>query len=181
MIEVGCRGYIPPRFTSYMRQLGFSSSETRKLRDNIQLVTRKCSYIIWINRFNKDFNSALRVSVDGELLPVPTSTPTTTVSSFSQEVKDRISRNRDSALVKLRVNRNRRAALLRLRETRNRKAALLKLQSKKKLVSQQLIHPQILLILRRRSLTLYLVTLLTIQWMGNRSKMSLLSILYGLS
>lgn len=61
---------------------------------------------------------------------VPTSTPTTTVSSFSQEVKDRISRNRESALLKLRVNQNRRAALLRLRETRNRKAALLKLQKK---------------------------------------------------
>ena len=129
MIEVGCRGYIPPRFTSFLRKLGFSSSETRILRDNIQLVTRKCSYIIWINRFNKDFNSALRVSVDGELLPVPTSTPTTTVSSFSQEVIDRISRNRESALLKLRVNQNRRAAL-RLRETRNRKTALLKLQQK---------------------------------------------------
>lgn len=131
MIEVGCRGYIPPRFSSFMRQLGFSSSETRKLRDNIQLVTRKCSYIIWINRFNKDFNSALRVSVDGELLPVPTPTPTTTVSFLSQEAKDRISRNRESALLKLRVNQNRRAALLRLRETRNRKAALLKLRKKR--------------------------------------------------
>ena len=101
MIEVGCRGYIPPRFTSYMRQLGFSSPDTRKLRDNIQLVTRKCSYIIWINRFNKDFNSTLRVSVDGDLLPVSSSsTPTATVVPLSQEVKDRISRNRESALVK---------------------------------------------------------------------------------
>ena len=69
VLEIGCRGFVPTRFASFLRKLGFNPSETRKLRDNLQLVVRKCSYIIWLNRFNKDFNPALRVSVDGISAP----------------------------------------------------------------------------------------------------------------
>src|SRR6185437_8947117 len=80
--------------------------------------------IIWINRFNKDFNSTLRVSSDGVSVvanssgvPVP----------LSDDVQARITRNRESAFLKLRATRNRRAAVLKLRATRN---ALLKLRKK---------------------------------------------------
>jgi len=128
MLEIGCRGFIPTRFFSLVRQLGFNSLETKKRRVNLQLVARKCSYIIWINRFNKDFNSTLRVSSDGVSVvanssgvPVP----------LSDDVQARITRNRESAFLKLRATRNRRAAVLKLRATRNRNAALLKLRKKK--------------------------------------------------
>ena len=55
MFEVGCRGFIPSRLFFMLRSLGFTSRESKQLRDNLQLVVRKCSYIVWINRFNKDF------------------------------------------------------------------------------------------------------------------------------
>ena len=71
MLEVGCRGFVPTRFMSSLRRLGFNPSDSRKLRNDIQLVVRKCSYIIWINRFNKDFNPSLRVVVDGLLVSTP--------------------------------------------------------------------------------------------------------------
>ena len=65
VLEVGCRGFISSRTVGLLRKLGLTAPETRVLRNNLQLVVRKCSYVIWINRFNKNFNSALRVSVDG--------------------------------------------------------------------------------------------------------------------
>ena len=68
VFEVGCRGFIPARFPSSLRKLGFNSSETRTLRNSLQLMAQKCSYVIWINRFNKDFNPACRILGDG--LPV---------------------------------------------------------------------------------------------------------------
>ena len=121
MLEIGCRGFVPTRFISFLRKVGFTPSETSKLRDNLQLVARKCSYIIWINRFNKDFNSTLRVSVDGVLLPDCTNyiVPPSSTVPISDEAKDRISRNHQSALLKLRATRNRRSALLKLRASRN--------------------------------------------------------------
>ena len=63
ILEVGCRGWIPPRFFSAMHQLGFSNREARTLHDGAQLIARKCSYMIWLNRFNKDFPS-MRITVD---------------------------------------------------------------------------------------------------------------------
>ena len=57
IFEVGCLGWIPPRFFSLMRKLGFDSKETCSMHDSIQLIARKCSYVIWLNRFNKDFST----------------------------------------------------------------------------------------------------------------------------
>jgi len=45
-----------------LRQLGFLSSECRRLHDGLQLLARRCSYIIWVNRYNKDF-FPLRLSI----------------------------------------------------------------------------------------------------------------------
>ena len=70
IFEVGCRGFLPSRFFSITRSLGFTSSEAAKLRNNLQLIARKCSYIIWINRFNKDFE-APRITGDPPDSPVP--------------------------------------------------------------------------------------------------------------
>ena len=131
MLEVGCRGFVPSRFSFSLRQLGFTPLEFRKLRDNLQLIARKCSYVIWLNRFNKDFNSTLRVSVDGlSVADGVTSDIPIERSPLLNVVKDRIARNHKAALGKLRATHNRRSALLKLRAACNRSAALFKLQSK---------------------------------------------------
>ena len=55
-IEVGAKGWIPPSFTRDLRKVvGFSKSVCRKLANDCQLVARKCSYVIWLNRSNKEF------------------------------------------------------------------------------------------------------------------------------
>ena len=106
IFEIGCRGFV----VSLVRKLGFTPPETRKLRDNLQLVARRCSYIVWINRFNKDFNTTLRVSVDG----VSITDEASLAVPLSAVVRDRITHNRESALLRLRARQNRRAALLKL-------------------------------------------------------------------
>jgi hypothetical protein len=124
ILEVGCRGFVPSRVVSLLRKLGLTSPESRTLCNNLQLVARKCSYVIWINRFNKDFNPALRISADGVSLTEGITPDVLVSSTLSKEVRDRISRSRDSAILRLRISRNRRAALLRLNETRGRKTGL---------------------------------------------------------
>ena len=54
-LEIGAKGWIPPSFFKAFKRLGFSSARTRKLADNCQLLARKCSYLIWVNRYNRDF------------------------------------------------------------------------------------------------------------------------------
>ena len=77
VLEVGCRGWIPPRFFSLMRQLGFSSREVRGMHDNAQLIARKCSYVIWLNRYNKDFHP-IRISIsDGPVVSTQLNDPVT--------------------------------------------------------------------------------------------------------
>jgi len=63
ILEVGCRGWIPGRFFSIVRNIGFVGREARRIYNNLQLVARKCSYVIWLNRFNKDFQSSTRITV----------------------------------------------------------------------------------------------------------------------
>ena len=55
-VEVGARGWVPPHFRSDMLKLGFTSPEIKSIRNNLSLIARKCSYRIWINRFNKNFD-----------------------------------------------------------------------------------------------------------------------------
>jgi hypothetical protein len=57
VLEVGSRGWIPDSFADALRQLGFSSSEIHQLADQCSLVSRRCSYAIWLNRYNKDFKT----------------------------------------------------------------------------------------------------------------------------
>src|SRR6185437_16440686 len=51
VLEVGCRGFVSSRVVSLLRKLGLTAPESKTLRDNLQLIARKCSYVIWINRF----------------------------------------------------------------------------------------------------------------------------------
>ncbi len=141
-IEIGCRGFVPNRFSGISRQLGFDSLEFKRLRDNLQLVSRKCSYVIWLNRFNKDFNTSFRVSVDGLSAThtphiiseqvISTQVPLVP-SKLAKEDQARILNNRNSALLKLRESRNRKAALHKLR-TKNQ----VLYKAKRKPIPQQL-------------------------------------------
>jgi len=55
VLEVGARGWISPGFTSNMMKLGFDSQEVLMLSRRLRMLARKCSYVIWINRFNRNF------------------------------------------------------------------------------------------------------------------------------
>ena len=65
-IEVGAKGWIPPPFRRAFKQLGLPSPLVRRLSDGCQLIARKCSYLIWINRYNLSF-LPWRLTVSGDL------------------------------------------------------------------------------------------------------------------
>jgi hypothetical protein len=54
-IEVGALGWIPPSTRSQLTKLGFLNKEVTALMRDLQYLARKCSYVISLNRFNKDF------------------------------------------------------------------------------------------------------------------------------
>jgi hypothetical protein len=55
VLEVGSRGYVAKSFSKCLRRLGFSSAETRQLRESCSMMARRCSYIVWIHRSNKNW------------------------------------------------------------------------------------------------------------------------------
>ena len=55
-VEVGALGWIPPSTHSQLRQLGFSTKELTTLKRDLRYLARKCSYVIFVNRFNRDFH-----------------------------------------------------------------------------------------------------------------------------
>ncbi len=55
VLEVGARGWVPPSFAHQLRRLGFTKREASKLSSQVSMIARKCSYVIWLNRANKDF------------------------------------------------------------------------------------------------------------------------------
>ena len=56
IVEVGSRGFIPPSFGSALKKLGFTSREISVLRKKCSLMSQRCSYVIWLNRANRDFH-----------------------------------------------------------------------------------------------------------------------------
>jgi hypothetical protein len=58
--EVGARGWVPPTFTKDLRRLfGFSKATRRKVADQCAEVARRCSFLIFQNRNNRDFERFL--------------------------------------------------------------------------------------------------------------------------
>jgi hypothetical protein len=55
-LEVGALGWIPPSTKHLLKVLGFSNKEIKVITKDLQYLARKCSYVIYINRFNKDFH-----------------------------------------------------------------------------------------------------------------------------
>jgi Reverse transcriptase (RNA-dependent DNA polymerase) len=66
VVEVGCRGYLPPNFNEAMHALGFTGREIQQLVEECSLVARRSSYYIWINRFSKQFVDFRMVEVNVE-------------------------------------------------------------------------------------------------------------------
>ena len=60
MIEVGARGWIPSNVASSLARLGLPA--VKNLCGKLGLLAVKSSYVIWLNRFNKDFQT-WRISV----------------------------------------------------------------------------------------------------------------------
>ena len=52
ILEVGARGFVPRHVSKAFNQLELPVKETI---NRLSLVAQKCSYVLWINRFNKDF------------------------------------------------------------------------------------------------------------------------------
>lgn len=54
-LEVGALGWIPPSNRKILKSLGFTNAETQSISEDMTLIARKCSYVIFLNRFTKDF------------------------------------------------------------------------------------------------------------------------------
>ena len=55
ILEVGWRGFIPPSFRNALKKLNFDSGEIRHLENECSLMSQRCSYVIYLHRFNKMF------------------------------------------------------------------------------------------------------------------------------
>jgi len=66
-LEMGCRGVEPPSFRDVLRQLAFSPKEVARLRDACAYVARYCSYLIWLNRYKRDFCCPRVYWADGKI------------------------------------------------------------------------------------------------------------------
>ena len=54
IVEVGACGFVP----SYVRKaLARLDIKAKALTNKLALLAQKCSYVIWINRFNKEFQT----------------------------------------------------------------------------------------------------------------------------
>ena len=54
VLEVGARGWIPPSLVSSLNKLGLPA--VNNLSKDLSLLAMKSSYIIWVNRFNREFS-----------------------------------------------------------------------------------------------------------------------------
>ena len=63
--EVGARGWIPETVGRNWRKLGFTKKEVQKTNNDCMLMAQRCSFIIFSQRFNKEFNP-LRMTIGEE-------------------------------------------------------------------------------------------------------------------
>ena len=55
IVEVGARGGLPDTLRRRSRRLGFTKKEAGLVVEDCVLVVRRCSFVIWCQRFNPDF------------------------------------------------------------------------------------------------------------------------------
>jgi hypothetical protein len=56
--EVGARGWIPTNVSADLKRLGFTTKERQKVITDCRLAALRSSYVIWVQRFNKNFLAA---------------------------------------------------------------------------------------------------------------------------
>lgn len=83
ILEVGARGWIPPSVTSSLNFLGIPA--VGKICKSLSLVAVKSSYIVWLNRFNRDFHP-FRLSAQ-HLRTSPSVTPAHHVTCAVEDLK----------------------------------------------------------------------------------------------
>ena len=54
-LETGALGWVPSSNRHILKSLGFTNAEVKAISNDMQLIARRCSYVIFLNRFNKDF------------------------------------------------------------------------------------------------------------------------------
>ena len=54
IVEVGARGFVPSHVRKTLTRLNIKA---KALINKLVLLAQKCSYVIWINRFNQDFQT----------------------------------------------------------------------------------------------------------------------------
>ena len=55
IVEVGARGGLPDTLRRRLRRLGFTKKEVGLVVEECVLMVRRCSFVIWCQRFNPDF------------------------------------------------------------------------------------------------------------------------------
>ena len=55
VVEVGARGGLNVTLRSSMKKLGLSKKEAASVVEECVLMARRCSFVIWCQRFNKEF------------------------------------------------------------------------------------------------------------------------------
>ena len=148
-LEVGAKGWIPSSFFRTFKKLGVSSSQARKIANNCELLARKCSYLIWTNRFNKQFEP-WRITISPTLDRTFHRKRSHSASALSSIDIQRIRRNRAIALQKLKkkvLKESKKtislsaADLQRIQSKRD--AALLKREIKRKQKAEQKIQEEV--------------------------------------
>ncbi len=55
IVEVGARGGLPTTLKREMRKMGLTKNEANSVVDECVLMARRCSFVIWCQRFNPEF------------------------------------------------------------------------------------------------------------------------------
>ena len=55
IVEVGARGGLPDTLRRDLRRLGLTKKEAGVVVEECVLMARRCSFVIWCQRFNPDF------------------------------------------------------------------------------------------------------------------------------
>ena len=62
-IEAGARGFVANSMHAFLKKIGFTSSQARKVCKYVSEVTARCSYGIWLSRSIPTWNSSRQLVV----------------------------------------------------------------------------------------------------------------------
>jgi len=68
-VEVGCRGYVAPTFHYMCHTLGFTKSEERELKYNVERTAQYCSHAIFVHRYQRSWEERPPLDVSKWMCP----------------------------------------------------------------------------------------------------------------